>query len=104
MGMLTVTSTVTMELEGEHQSMLTMEIVVNTTITLSKFIAKLSIACSTIASSEEISGSKNARLKVDKLRCQEWTQVGVMFTIMITCMVTLSATEEKTSTMPLATS
>merc|ERR1712024_28583 len=57
--MLTVTSMVTMELEGEHQSMLTMEIAVNTTITLSRFIAKLSIACSTIASSEEISGSKN---------------------------------------------
>merc|ERR1712242_143112 len=78
-----------------NQDMLTtllMEVATATLTFLKKFTALLRTACSTIASGEEISGFKNARMKREKSSFQKRTQVGVMSMIMVTCMPTSKAT------------
>merc|ERR1712242_667170 len=73
------------------QDMLTtllMEVATATMTFFKKFTALLRTACSTIASGEEICGFKNARMKREKLSFQNRHQVGVMSTIMATCMPT----------------
>merc|ERR1712242_138834 len=74
------------------QDMLTtlmlMEVATATLTFFNKFTALLRTACSTIASGEENSGFKNARMKREKLSFQNRHQVGVMSMIMVTCMPT----------------
>merc|ERR1712242_571351 len=83
------------------QDMLTtllMEVATATLTFFNKFTALLRTACSTIASGEENSGFKNARMKRVRSLFQEMNQAGVMFIIMVTCMPTLSPTMPLTVT------
>merc|ERR1712037_253598 len=88
-----------------NQDMLTtllMEVATATLIFLKKFTALLRTACLITACSEETSSLKIASLKMVRSTFQRQTQAGAMSTIMVTCMVTLSAMEEMTLIMQLA--
>merc|ERR1712029_1297962 len=90
------------------QDMLTtlmlMELATATLTFFRKFTALLRTACSITVCSEEMSSLQNARKRKVTSTFQRQTQAGAMSTIITTCMVTLSATEEMTLIMQLAMS
>merc|ERR1712003_494406 len=85
-------------------TLMLMELATATLTFLKKSTASLRTACLITACLEEISSLRIASKRTVTSTFQRQTQAGAMSTIIITCTVTLSATEEMTLIMQLAMS